>query len=237
VPKAAPSPIAPRTVSRNALPDQVYEAVKERVVDQTYPPGHRLRVDEIALELGVSATPVREALNRLTAETLVILEPHRGFAVAPEPDLAGYAELFDACALLQIRAAGLAAARACDADLSALRQAVDGMDRACAMRGYEGFRAFTVHDRAFHDGVMALSGNRYLVALWHQLNPMALLARLYVRAFAQGSVPAANSSAEHRAVVAALEIGDAAKACELLGQHMERSKRRWLDFAAGGADP
>lgn len=94
------------------------------------------------LRNGSSIKPTRRgtdsALNRMTAEALVVLEPHGVFAVAPEPDLAGYAEPFDACALLQVRAAGLAATRAGVADLSALRLAVDGIARArCA--GTTGF--------------------------------------------------------------------------------------------------
>lgn len=75
-----------RKIKRVLLGDQLYEAIKERILDQVYPPGEKLNVDRPARELQVSSTPIREALTRLVAEGPVKAEPFIGFATAPLPD-------------------------------------------------------------------------------------------------------------------------------------------------------
>ena len=226
-------PPEPKVVRRDALTDRVYELIKERIIDQAYPPSARLRAEEIASALGVSATPVREALNRLSSERLVVSEPHRGFAVTPELDPQGYADLFDACVLLQVQAGELGAPTVTDAEVADMEQAIAGADQACRQGGYEVFRAFTTYDRAFHTYIMIVSRNPFLADLWEQLNPYAQLARLYNRAILTGAISGTYSTAEHLAILDAYRARDGALASRLLHRHMENSKQRWVTFAQG----
>src|SRR6185437_2690885 len=69
--------------SRAMLVDTVYDALKERIMDQAVPPGSRLTIEVLAVDLQVSPTPVREALARLAAERLVTFEPFKGYATMP----------------------------------------------------------------------------------------------------------------------------------------------------------
>ena len=81
-------------IERVALLDQVYEVLKERILDRAYQPGARLSIDALARELQVSSTPIREALGRLTAEGLVAAAPFVGFSVASMPTRKYYLDLY-----------------------------------------------------------------------------------------------------------------------------------------------
>jgi DNA-binding GntR family transcriptional regulator len=72
-------------IGRVVLGDQVYEAIKERILDQAYAPGEKLNIDRLVREFEVSSTPIREALTRLVAEGLVSAAPFVGFATAALP--------------------------------------------------------------------------------------------------------------------------------------------------------
>ena len=68
---------------KTVLASTVYDALKERIMDQVYLPGERLNIDGLAADLNLSPTPVREALVRLAAERLVTFESFKGYRVSP----------------------------------------------------------------------------------------------------------------------------------------------------------
>jgi DNA-binding GntR family transcriptional regulator len=233
-----PHPAAgPAGLVREATTDRVYDLLKQRIVDQSFAPAERLRVDAIAASLDVSPTPVREALNRLASERLVVSQPYRGFAVADELDARGYSDLFEACAVVQLAATQAGAVSASPTDTDWLARATVGMDQACATPGYPGFLAFAEWDRAFHRRIALISGNEFLVELWDSLNPHIRLARLYHQAFALGRTATTISSDEHRRIVDAYHTRDAAAATDLMRAHMRSSQRRWVEFASEPRQP
>ena len=73
----------PDFVARPQLSEDVARFVRRRIFDGTYAAGNYVRLDQLAAELGISVTPVREALFALRAEGLVAQQPHRGFVVLP----------------------------------------------------------------------------------------------------------------------------------------------------------
>src|SRR5690606_26011206 len=80
----APSPAPRRALgTRLQLGDEAAARIRELILDGRVRPGERLRLERLALEFGVSVTPVREALKSLRSEGFVVLEPRRGFVVAP----------------------------------------------------------------------------------------------------------------------------------------------------------
>jgi len=74
---------APDFAPRPQLAEDVARLVRQRIFDGTYAAGQYIRLDQLAVELGVSVTPVREALFVLSAEGLLSQQPRRGFAVVP----------------------------------------------------------------------------------------------------------------------------------------------------------
>ena len=87
-----------------SIRDQVYESVKEDILASRYTPGEELQIDTLATEYGVSTTPIREALLRLTNVGLVVLNPNKGARVAPI-DIAHTQYIFELRLLLETYAA------------------------------------------------------------------------------------------------------------------------------------
>ena len=89
-----------RKVTRTTLAEQAYEIIKGRILDRDLPPGARLNIDALVRDLGVSSSPLQEALAKLQAERLVVFELYSGYSVAPEPSLSYLRDLVD-CRILQ----------------------------------------------------------------------------------------------------------------------------------------
>jgi GntR family transcriptional regulator, rspAB operon transcriptional repressor len=106
----------------NALPDRVYGLLKQRIIRCVLAPGERLNEKEIADELRVSRTPLREALNRLGQERLVVRTPYAGYVVAPITE-DGVRDLCELRLVLEVETAGLAAERATPQELRRMEAA------------------------------------------------------------------------------------------------------------------
>src|ERR1700754_4553252 len=95
---------------RSALSDRVYHLLKARIIDLDLGPGERLHVENLAAQLGVSPTPVREALNRLSAERIVTAAAYRGFHVSLLLSSQELAQLLSARRVIETAAVGEAPA-------------------------------------------------------------------------------------------------------------------------------
>lgn len=208
-----------RPVSRRVLTDDVFEAVKAMVMDHAVEPGERLSIDRLAQQLGVSHTPVREALARLEAVGLAVKEPLRGYRATALLSRAELDDLFDFRLLVEPWAAGRAAERGGE-DRRGLTDLLEGFQEAPA-GGYDRYRALTEHDQRFHDLVMALAGNEHARHALARTNCHLHIFRLY---YVQqiGS----TALAEHRAIAAAVTEGDAAGAAEAMRAHLVASRDR-----------
>lgn len=149
---------------RMVLSDEVYELVKELLLDQRLLPGERLNIDQLARVLQVSATPLREALVRIEPEGLVVKTPLRGYMVTPVLDPASFEQLYDLRLLLEPEAARLAAAHITGKQLAVLDDAAVAMREAETGPTYRAFRSFAAADARFHGAIASASGNRYLCA-------------------------------------------------------------------------
>jgi DNA-binding GntR family transcriptional regulator len=123
------------TIARTAVTKQerVYGVLRERIRTGAYGPGHRIVIDQLAAELGVSALPVREAVRRVQAEGLVVFRRSSGACVAPaDPEeVDAIAELL---ALVEGYVTALAAPHLSDAQIAHLRELASAMERAAASR-------------------------------------------------------------------------------------------------------
>lgn len=157
---------------RTSLSAQAREAVRQRIVDRRYALGARLVEREIAEELRMSRVPVREALRALVAEGLLELLPHSGVRVR-RLERADVRHLYEVWEPLAVQASRLAARRvARDAPekppgLAALRATLDHAERASDAD--DGAREVAAHT-AFHEGIVALSGNPLLARTMEQLS-------------------------------------------------------------------
>ncbi|MBX5442099.1 MAG: GntR family transcriptional regulator [Solirubrobacteraceae bacterium] len=138
--------------------EQVYEVLRRRILDGTYPPGYRLVIDTIGRELGVSPMPVREAIRRLEAEHWVIYQRHAGAQVAPR-DQESWAEAIESLALLEGFVTARAAPHMTADDFARMRE----IDREMYADVEElDILGLTEHNEAFHRIIWERCPNRLL---------------------------------------------------------------------------
>lgn len=207
---------APQPVSRTAA-EAAHAQLKALILDNALPPGTQRLESELALQLGLSRTPVREAMLRLQQEGLVAVTPRHGMRVLPIA-AADLREIYAVLTALEPMAAELLARRADPAaGLQPLAAACDAMEAALAARDRS---AWAAADAAFHLGLAALCGNRRLEAMVMQVWEQSHRARLAT--LQQRPLPA-RSTAEHRRVLQAIAAGQAERAHDLYRRHRIRS--------------
>ncbi len=195
--------------------DRVYEALRERISSGVLPRGARLRQEALAAELGVSRTPLREALRRLASEGVVVLEPNRGARVADvgrEDMLAAY----EARLLLEPGAARLAAERCDGAAIARMRRAIEEHRRARTRTSL--FAA----NRAFHLSLVDAAGNDHLSRFAGVLWVARIGAAIYAQQDETADEVAADADA-HSGIADAVEHGDGDRAEALTRDHISHA--------------
>lgn len=186
------------------------------VLDNALPAGAQLLEQEAAVRLGMSRTPVREAMQRLARDGMVEIRPRHGMRVLPiSPD--DMAEIYDLLYGLESTAAEIVAEQGDSAGLAALDEAVDAMDEALVR---DDLVAWAHADERFHLALVELTGNRRLIeavaTYWDQAHR--------VRVATLGLRPRpTRSNDDHRALVAAIRARDARRAREIHAEHRKRS--------------
>jgi DNA-binding GntR family transcriptional regulator len=194
----------------------VLEAIKHAILAGELRPGQSLVEAELAQQLGVSKTPVREALKTLAGAGLVTMSPYRGAAVRViDPETAH--AIYDLRLLLEPEAVRRAAARG--GDTAAAGQALDRADTSSD----EAERSLA--NREFHRALYQECGNPLLVAALDDLRDQTAL----ISAAAWQQQPSWQREAgEHRTILAAVAAGDADRAGELLAAHIASFAERQL---------
>lgn len=206
----------PITQSRT-LSDQVYHAVRARIMAGELAPGTFLREKDLEA-MGVSRTPIREALGRLASEGFLERLPHRGFRV-PEESLANLLELYPIVAALELLAGRLALDRFTPDDIARLR-AFNA--RLAEARDRGDVRAMLDLNTAFHRLISERGGNRRLALLLDDLRSQLTRLELW---YYSGRERTQRSIEEHEAIIEAIERGDRARALELLERNMALTYR------------
>jgi DNA-binding GntR family transcriptional regulator len=182
-----------------ALRDQVLEEIRRRIVEGQYPPGTRLTEERLAADFGVSRNPVREALRVVETEGFVTMTPRRG-AVVATPDAGTIGDLFAIRGSLEATAARLAAERATDDDIAALRDLLEAAREATD----EGDLARVAQlNSDLHRLCIAITGNRWLSTM---SSALYLHVHWVFRIGAADRAP--HSWAEHIRIVDAIEAHD-----------------------------
>lgn len=202
-----------------SLVDAAYREIRQRILDNVWPPGHRALEQEVALALGMSRTPVREALMRLAAEGLVEVIPRHGMRVLPVSP-ADMQEIYQILTALECMAAELLASRRpTAAELKPLVDATAAMDRALQD---EDLDAWAAADERFHAQLVALAGNRQLEATVLNYGDRSHRARMFTLRLRPKPV---NSTQEHRQMLERISAGDIEGAMRVTRAHRERARR------------
>lgn len=206
-------PITPRLVV-----DDVYDRLVELIVDGDVAPEAPMSIDALARDLGVSTSPVREALARLEATGLVRRVALRGYRVAAALAPDELQQLMDARLLLE---PGAAAAAAALEPRTTLVDELDGAVRALrdAPKGaqFDRYRDYYEADRRFHRAVIAGTGNRFVVQAYDALGGQFQRFRLFS---GRGVTDSDETIAEHTAVRDAVAAGDSVAAADAMRRHL-----------------
>ncbi len=215
------------TEQKTVLAESVYERLKARIMDQTYPPRARLNIDALAINLGVSPTPIREALARLAAERLVTFEPFKGYRVSPLLTTTQVADLMHARRLIEVDAARLAARRILIPDLITverlLQQILDESASIKVSSWSHGYRQFNQLDKQFHETIVNASGNPFLLTAYRSLNVHLELGRFY-HVFRE--MDQKQTCVEHETIFQALRAHQPDAAAAAVEQHLHATEER-----------
>ena len=217
-PAAGPDPAAGAAQNgRLSHTRRAYQELKRRILDNDLPAGAQMLEQELAGLLGMSRTPVREALIRLADEGMVEIRSRHGMRVLPV-SADDMREIYEVLTSLEASAAALAAARGVpEGALRPLERAVADMDRALR---HDDLRAWAEADVRFHGLLVDLSGNRRLQALVKIFGEQAHRVRMLTLRLRPKPV---GSNRDHAAVVAAIRRGDAEAARRIHSQHRGRA--------------
>ncbi len=214
---------APDRLNIASVVDQVYTAIRERITSGSLPRGARVHQEDLAEELGVSRTPVREALRRLAAEGLVEMRTNRGARVA-DVDQAGMRVSYEARTVIEPGAARLAAAQRLDEPLARMRGAVAAQRRS--LRNVQ--RSFEAN-REFHLALAAASGNEFLSQFATRLWVARIGETIYERQV-ETQERMLLDVREHEQILEAIEAGDGRRAESLTRRHLADAMKRSLDI-------
>ena len=203
----------PRRIERRPLHEEVIDQLRNRIVQGELAPGARLNERVLCAQLGISRTPVREAIKMLATEGLVELLPNRGAIVIPLK-AATIADTLAVMGSLESLAGGLACSNASDAEIAEIR-ALHFEMLAHHARGE--LAEYFKYNQLIHLKIIEASGNPVLTNTYRQLNANVLRAR-YMANLSQERWDAAVR--EHEEILAAFASRDAARLKRLLAEHL-----------------
>ena len=225
----------PDTISRRSLRDEVFDAIHNRVIAGAYKPGEWLRQEDIASQLGVSMTPVREALDLLVAAGLAERETYRGVrvvALSPEEILDAYGLRL----LLEPTAARLAAGRADPAHVRDLRRI---LDEAAELVRTNDVSLLRRSSREFHSLVVEMSGDPLLAKLCEVVANKFPDWMLYeADSHRPDDLPASlqGEQDQHRAIMDAIAAQDPPSAARVARAHLLSLGRDLQNYLGLSAD-
>jgi DNA-binding GntR family transcriptional regulator len=218
-------------VARVAGAAQAYEHLRTAIVENRYPPGHRLVEQTLAAEMGLSRTPVREALRTLQAEGLVVIERNRGAMVRPLSPTE-VVDLYGLRIRLESYAVELATERSTEVELGSLVEAADAFGAAvhAADAGTtEGVRRIHEGNRVIHDAIVDAARHWRLTAMLARTVDIPLVFQAF-RSF--GPAELERSDTFHHLIAEAMCRRDGPRAAALMAEHIAQGRDAVLDAIA-----
>lgn len=209
--------------------DFAYSSIRQGLAAGRWASGSHLRETELAAELGISRTPVREALRKLASEQLVSFEPHLGVRVPGWSDH-DMEEIFALRVELESYAAGQAARRASAAQVAELRELASDIEKAAFGGAEPDYVGITELNNRFHSLIVAAADNQRLVSLIVTLVEIPLVVRTFAR-FDRKAME--RSVSHHFDLVEAIAGGNADWAVAVMRAHIHAGRQVMLGTPAG----
>ena len=199
----------------------VYAAMRASILKGEIAPGTRINIDAVSRSLGVSQTPVREVLQRLEGDNLVVYSPGRGYSTTPLLNLADLRSLFEFRLLVEPWAARSAAVDRLANPAAVLAKELSDF-RATLQAGGDLRQDLVAHDTIFHDTILGAAGNTVARHAFAQTHCHLHTFRLY-----PADIDGAITLAEHSAVQEAITACLPDRAEEAMAEHIRNSFTRF----------
>lgn len=215
------SPIKSSSVSKN-----VADHLRAEIRSARLKPGTRLRQEDIAVRLGVSTTPVREAFRILQTEGLVTLDPHRGVEVF-RPSMEDVLEYYEIRQALELLAISKAIPNMAEPDIAVLEDLLEAMD------GVEDGERWVELNNQFHTSVYHHCGRPRLCAM---ISNLSHVTAGYVQMAVQRARENGQADREHRQILEACKRRDVPAAQRAIKAHLQHTVDEMVRFLEAVAD-
>ena len=216
----------PRKLARSqGFVEEVFQLIRADLMSLRIPPDTRISIDSLAREIGVSQTPIREALSMLEAKGLVTKRNFVGYLSAPQLNRKQIDELYEVRLLVEPYAARCAAERMGDEALATLQKLARSMQPGESRTSYD---RFADQDSELHNMIALGSGNALI-----QESLARLHSHLHIFRLRFHSEVTKEAYAEHAKLVEALIRRDAPRAEAAMRAHIEKSYQRMVPYAKG----
>jgi len=203
-------------IDHTALSDKVYEVLKKKIFQRELKPGDKVQVDEVASQLGVSRTPVKDALNRLALEGLIDKVARRGTFVSTMSTQDAN-ELFDLRLLMESYAAEKVLEKGkVDLLLADMKKCMANIDRI-AQSDDRDYDAYLTWNRDLHWILIKLADNNRLLQMYESLNIPIQVARVQ---YVHSVESVTHTQQEHQAIYRAFENGDLEQIRQTIATHI-----------------
>jgi len=198
--------------------DQAYDQIRRMAVTFELRPGERLNEGVLSKKVGVSRTPLREALNRLSSEGFIKLVAGQGF-FCRDLDPEEIYQLYQLRKVIELGAVKLAALHARDEDIEALESFIATTGPEAGSRTTDQLIAL---DESFHERLMSLSGNREMLQVLKNVNARIQFVRWYEMDRSERPI----TQGDHREVLEALRSRDESRCLAVLERHIDRRREQ-----------
>lgn len=205
--------------ARSFLKDRAYEKIKQRLLNNDYPPGSFLSERQLAENLRMSKTPVKAALERLESEGFLSVSPQQGIVVR-ELSIHEIADQYEIRAVLESYALRNLAGKLTPDQVARIQA---NLESQAHLRGSLEVARRVELDAAFHTQFVEFLGNGEILRVIVQLREK--MQRVLTQVFRLCPARTDTSYDEHAAIAAAVIDGDGARAADLLARHLELGKR------------
>ena len=244
---ATDSPRRAAAPRRIVLADGTYDSIRAMILEHVISPGEHVGIDELARDLGVSQTPVREALARLESDGLVTKIPLRGYEATHLLSVQQFDDLFQFRGIIEPWAASEASRRITRREREALEAELERAEGISQAVAGSTFPAFAEHDTRFHALVARASGSRYVEDAFIRTHCHLHLFRVYKATLTAGQAAPGEAGfvqnmfeeyyrggtrplalTEHLQIASAIMSGDGAAARDVMSHHIESSRQRFI---------
>jgi DNA-binding GntR family transcriptional regulator len=215
-------------INAQSISNRVYEIMREKILNGELPPGMRLDLQSIGKQLGISRTPLKEALYQLEIDGLVEINPRSGTYVSDlSPD--NVAECCEVRRVLEVYAVEVAVQRASDEDIKTLRTLVQELAELAAVKDPDAVYARHLRlDHEFHKQIVALARNSRLSRAHAHENIQEQIKRIKRIRYSQSGRDLDVIQQEHERIMAAFQARDAKAAKAAMDAHLRRAAKTLL---------